>query len=60
MFYDSTWEAVQVRTLTLLYRDLILFDMLFFEITLVYLGTINQPINFHISLNLVSKDLYRV
>ena len=33
MSYDSAWEAVQVRTLTLLYCDLILFGMLFFGIT---------------------------
>ena len=33
MFYDSAWRAVQVRTLTLLYCDLILFNMQFFEIT---------------------------
>ena len=38
MFYDSAWEAIQARILTLLYCDLILFGMLFFEITLVYLG----------------------
>ena len=30
MSYDSAWEAVQVRTLTLLYCDLIFFGMLFF------------------------------
>ena len=60
MFYDSAWELIQVRTLTLFYCDLILFDMLFFEITLVYLGTLNQSINYHISLNLVNKDLRRV
>ena len=41
MFYDSAWEAVQVRTLTLFYGNLILFDMSFFEITLVYLGIPN-------------------
>ena len=41
MFYDSAWETVQVRTLTLLYGNLILFGMLFFEITLVYLDILN-------------------
>ena len=41
MFYDSAWETVRVHVLTLLYCDLILFGMLFFEITLVYLGILN-------------------
>ena len=59
MFYDSAWEVIQARILTLLCCDLILFGMLFFEITLVYLDTLNQPIIYHISLNLVSRDFFR-
>ena len=59
MFYDSAWEVVQVCTLTLFYGNLILFGMLFFEITLVYLGIRDQPFNGHASLNLVSRDLFR-
>ena len=41
------------------YKLVFLFSMLFFEITLVYLGTLNQPINCPNSLNLVSRDLCR-
>ena len=41
MFYDSAWEAVHVRTLILLYCDLILFGMLFFKISLVNQGILN-------------------
>ena len=59
MFYDSAWEVVQVCTLTLFYGNLILFGMLFFKITLVYLGIHDQPFNCHASLNLVSRDLFR-
>ena len=35
------------------------FFFFFCEITLVYLGTLNQLINCHILLNLVSRDLFR-
>ena len=59
MFYDSAWEVVQVCTLTLFYGNLILFGMLFFEITVVYLSIRDQPFNGHASLNLVSRDLFR-
>ena len=59
MFYDSAWEVVQVCTLTLFYGNLILFGMLFVEITLVYPGIRDQPFNGHASLNLVSRDLFR-
>ena len=33
MFYDSAWRAAQVRTLTLLYCNLIVFGMPLFKIT---------------------------
>ena len=41
IFCDSAWEAVRVRTLTLLYCDLILFSMQFFRNHLAYPGIYN-------------------
>ena len=51
MFYDST--------LTLSYDQTFLFDMLFFLSHLAYLGIHDQPFNCHVSLNLVSRDLFK-
>ena len=41
MFYDSVWEAVQVRILTFFYGNLILFSMQIFWNHLAYLGIHN-------------------